>query len=92
MSLFPDDPVVAAVAEKLLSRARVGMQTYGISMDAERKPPAYWLDHAIEEALDLANYLMKLKMDLEAAQLAADLEADRQHEDIQYDLFKQRLR
>lgn len=63
--IFAADPVVDAVAKRLLERATVGMKTYGISMAAERKPPSYWLDHAIEEALDLANYLMKLKMDLE---------------------------
>ena len=65
--IFPQDPVVDAVARKLLERAETGMKTYGISMDAEQKPQTYWLDHAIEEALDLANYLMKLKMDIEQA-------------------------
>jgi hypothetical protein len=92
MSLFPDDQVVAAVAEKLLSRARVGMATYGISMHAERKPLYYWIDHAIEEALDLANYLMKLKMDLESKEMTAELAADLGYEDLQHDLFAQRLR
>ena len=63
--VFPQDPVVDAVARKLLERAEAGMQTYGISMSDERKPIVFWLDQAIEEALDLANYLMKMKMDLE---------------------------
>lgn len=70
-SLFPADPVVAAVAKRLLDRAAVGMQTYGISMDAERKPVTYWIDHAIEELLDAANYLQKLRNDLEALNAAS---------------------
>ena len=69
--IFPADPVVDAVAKRLLERAAVGMKTYGISMDAERKPVTYWIDHAIEELLDAANYLQKLRNDLVALNAAS---------------------
>ena len=57
-------PIVQEVIDKLSNRAAVGMQTYGVTMDRKDLSTAQWIDHAIEEALDLANYLTRLKKDL----------------------------
>jgi len=90
MSIFPADPVIEAVAQKLLARAEHGMAHYGISLHQEHKPLGFWLDNAIEEALDLANYLMKLKMDLAAAEQLRETAADLAYESRQYTLFERR--
>lgn len=60
----PQCPIAKEVAGKLISRAEEGMRKYGTTMMREDLTTAQWIDHAIEEALDLANYLTRLKKDL----------------------------
>lgn len=49
----------------LLDRSVVGLQKYGVTTERNDLTPAQWAQHAIEEALDFANYLQALKKKLE---------------------------
>jgi hypothetical protein len=49
-----------AVSDKILSRADVGLEKYGVTMAEEDLSRLEWLVHAQNEALDLAVYLEKL--------------------------------
>lgn len=63
-----EDPVVNTVIAKLVARSEEGMKHYGISMADETKPLVWWLEQALEETLDKANYLQKAIMILKAQQ------------------------
>ena len=60
-----DDSIIYEVAALMRKRADIGKQTYGTTMDRDDLTTEEWLDHAIEEALDLAIYLTKIKRELE---------------------------
>lgn len=49
----------------LLDRSKVGLEKYGVTTERTDLTPAQWAQHAIEEALDFANYLQALKRNLE---------------------------
>ena len=49
----------------LRQRDAAGLRKYGTTLDRTDLTPEQWIDHAIEEALDFAGYLMALKRDLE---------------------------
>lgn len=49
-----------AVIEKILHRARRGKEKYGVGMDRDDLTELQWLEHAQEEAMDMAVYLEKL--------------------------------
>lgn len=49
----------------LLERSKVGLKKYGVTTERDDLTPAQWAQHAIEEALDFANYLQALKSKLE---------------------------
>lgn len=51
------DPIVEAVRADLLARSTLGIGKYGCTLDALTMRAA--LQHAYEEALDLANYLKR---------------------------------
>jgi len=59
------DKIIYKVVKLIKDRADRGLQTYGVTMDREDLSPTDWMQHAIEEALDLAIYLMKIKGELE---------------------------
>ena len=48
------------VAAEILGRAAKGKAKYGVTMDRQDLSPLEWLQHAKEEAMDLAVYLEKL--------------------------------
>jgi len=52
------------VINKIASRAQVGKDKYGVTMDRKDLTRLQWLIHAQEEAMDMAVYLQKL-IDLE---------------------------
>lgn len=54
------DPVVEANRQLLLERSRVGVAKYGVTLDAAGLSRDELVRHALEEALDLANYLQAL--------------------------------
>ena len=60
------DKIVEAVREDLLQRSERGIQKYGTTLDREDLTHRDWLQHAYEEALDLANYLKKCILDLDS--------------------------
>ena len=48
------------VCKKIMTRANIGKDKYGITMEEEKLTRKAWLIHAQEEAMDLAIYLQKL--------------------------------
>lgn len=54
------DPVVEANRELLLKRSNVGIEKYGVTLAGAGLNRAQIVQHALEEALDLANYLQTL--------------------------------
>jgi len=56
------DPVVATVMKRMSDRSRVGVEKYGCTMLREDIDTVGWIDHAIEELLDAAVYLERLKL------------------------------
>jgi hypothetical protein len=55
------DTIVFKIAKLLQSRSDTGIRKYGTTMDRTDLEIKQWIDHAIEESLDHALYLMKLK-------------------------------
>jgi hypothetical protein len=63
-------PISQEVAKRVADRAEAGMKTYGVTMERKDVTTVGWIDHAIEEALDLAVYLTRLKRDLKQVGVA----------------------
>ena len=61
---YVDDSIVEAVMHKMATRSNEGMKKYGVSMERKDITTVGWIDNAIEEALDMAIYLERLKRDL----------------------------
>lgn len=59
------DPIVDAVVERIHKRSADGMRKFGKPMTRDDKTTMQWIDDAIEEALDLAVYLTRVKVDME---------------------------
>jgi hypothetical protein len=57
------DPIVAAVIRKMYQRSQVGIKKYGTTLEENNEDD--FLNHAIEEAMDLILYLTKVKSILE---------------------------
>jgi hypothetical protein len=51
------DVVVASVRQDLLNRSNLGLKKYGMALNENQIDHVARLQHAYEEALDLANYL-----------------------------------
>lgn len=51
------DPVVEANRQMLKDRSDVGVRKYGVMLNRTDLDHRAWLQHALEEALDMANYL-----------------------------------
>jgi hypothetical protein len=54
------------VITDLKTREAKGIETYGTTLDRTDLTRSQWLQHAYEEALDLALYLKKLKIEEDA--------------------------
>ena len=54
------DTIVQAVQSDLQARSEMGIAKYGTTLDRTDLSEKDWLQHAYEEALDLALYLKKL--------------------------------
>lgn len=59
------DPIVAAVLNKMAKRSEEGMKKYGVTMERKDVTTVEWLRHAQEEAMDFAVYLERCIRDLE---------------------------
>lgn len=57
MSEASPDAVVEANRDLLLQRSKVGLRKYGTTLEHGGYSDRQLLQHALEEALDLANYL-----------------------------------
>jgi hypothetical protein len=55
------DSVVYRIAQLLKTRSETGIRKYGTTLDRTDLEVKQWIDHAIEESLDHALYLQKLK-------------------------------
>ena len=55
------DQITEKIINLIETRSDKGLKTYGVTMERDDLTMDQWFDHAIEEALDLAIYLMKLK-------------------------------
>lgn len=61
----PDyDPIVERVRQRMKDRSDVGMKKYGVTMRRDDLSTVQWIDHAIEEALDFAVYMERIKDDI----------------------------
>jgi hypothetical protein len=59
------DPVVEANVAALRQRSKLGIAKYGVTLDRTDLDQRAWLQHALEEALDLANYLQAAIRDID---------------------------
>lgn len=59
-----EDSIVNAVVKKFKQRSKVGIEKYGTTLDRDDLSFEQWIEHAIEEAMDLTLYLQKIKQEL----------------------------
>lgn len=59
-----EDPIVAKVMQRMHDRSIEGMKKFGVSMLRQDTTTVEWIDNAIEELLDAAVYLERIKIDL----------------------------
>ena len=64
IAIYDNDKIVFEVATMLRDRSSEGIKKYGTTLDRNDLNKKEWIQHAIEEALDLALYLTKLKKEL----------------------------
>lgn len=61
------DPIVERNVSLLRERSAVGVQKYGTTLADNKLPLRAWLNHALEEALDQANYLQAAMAEIDSA-------------------------
>lgn len=61
MSMIED-----SVAQKILKRAELGLNKYGVTMERTDLSTVDWINHAQQEAMDLAVYLERYLQVLES--------------------------
>lgn len=71
--------------QMLLERSVVGLKKYGVTTERDDLTLGQWVQHAIEEALDLANYLQALKTNLESFESVKWLDPTTNNGDIRSD-------
>jgi len=64
VSIDNKDSVVYRIAHLLKNRSETGIRKYGTTLDRTDLSIKEWIDHSIEEALDLALYLERIKSEL----------------------------
>ena len=62
------DPIVERNVSLLRQRSTVGVQKYGTTLADNKLPLRAWLNHALEEALDQANYLQAAMAEIDSAE------------------------
>jgi hypothetical protein len=53
-----------SIVDMLRSRSAAGLDKYGVSIDRTDLTTEQWIQHAIEEMLDGAQYLYRIKQEL----------------------------
>lgn len=61
------------LADQIIDRAKTGLEKYGVTVDRDDLKFEEWCQHAIEEALDLAHYLQRLKESVPKDLISKDL-------------------
>lgn len=61
VSIDNKDSVVYRIAQLLKNRSDTGIRKYGTTLDRTDLSIKEWIDHAIEESLDHALYLQRIK-------------------------------
>jgi hypothetical protein len=61
VSIDNKDSVVYRIAALLKTRSETGIRKYGTTLDRTDLSVKQWIDHAIDEALDHALYLQRIK-------------------------------
>jgi|TARA_R110002074_G_scaffold85669_1_gene189431 hypothetical protein len=69
MTMNEPDPIVAIVMKRMADRSAEGIKKYGKTMMRTDVSTTQWIDHAIEELLDGAIYLERVKNDLKNSKL-----------------------
>ena len=64
VSIDNKDSVVYRIAQLLKNRSETGIRKYGTTLDRTDLEVKQWIDHAIEECLDQALYLQRIKDEL----------------------------
>lgn len=59
------DPIVESVVNQLRDRSVVGIRKYGTTLDRNDLTFGEWIQHALEESMDLTLYLTKMKKEWE---------------------------
>ncbi len=59
------DPHIEAIRQMLLERSNTGISKYGTTLARNDLKPSQWAQHLLEELLDAAGYVHRLKEDLE---------------------------
>lgn len=62
---LPECPIASKVMKTVADRAAEGMKTYGTTLQDNPLTTVEWIDHTIEELLDAANYLERLKQSIQ---------------------------
>jgi hypothetical protein len=57
------DKIVQAVIDKFEKRSQIGIKKYGTTLERKDLSTEEWIDHAIEECMDLILYLYRIKTD-----------------------------
>jgi len=55
------DPIILQNCIELLERSKAGVEKYGTTLEENDIPIKEWIQHAKEEAMDMANYLERMK-------------------------------
>ncbi len=58
---YSPDPVINDVITQVITRSEEGLAKFGKTMEQADGDTLHWLENAIEEALDCAVYLVKMK-------------------------------
>ena len=66
-SELANDSVVNELQRLLRERSEKGIKKYGVSLDRDDLDLEDWTQHALEEAMDLSLYLLRMKRDLRDA-------------------------
>jgi hypothetical protein len=85
MNITTTDPIVLRVMAMLDQRSAIGLEKYGVSLLDDSRSFGDWCDMAMEEALDKANYLMKIKDEWEKLQETAFPCCEKLDDPVNYD-------
>ena len=86
------DDIVVTVVDRLIDRSSAGMNTYGVPMTREDTTMVEWIDHTVEELLDAACYLERLKQDVQQVSTMLEGAKNGGEVSLERDAGRERLR